>query len=86
MTPIFFNNQDEFHEWLEKNHQAETELWVGYYKVETSKPSLTWSQSVDLLKTDTQAPVSFLENKDYRNDQVQNNSSNRPGYQNTGAC
>jgi uncharacterized protein YdeI (YjbR/CyaY-like superfamily) len=47
MTPVFFNNQTEFHNWLEKNHQAESELWVGYYKVETGKPSLTWSQSVD---------------------------------------
>jgi len=47
MDPIFFNNQDEFRNWLEKNHQAETELWVGYYKVGTGKPSLTWSQSVD---------------------------------------
>jgi uncharacterized protein YdeI (YjbR/CyaY-like superfamily) len=47
MTPIFFNNQDEFLSWLEQNHQAETELWVGYYKVETGKPSMTWSQSVD---------------------------------------
>jgi len=47
MTPIFFNNQDEFRSWLEQNHQAETELWVGYYKIETGKPSMTWSQSVD---------------------------------------
>jgi uncharacterized protein YdeI (YjbR/CyaY-like superfamily) len=47
MTPIFFNNQYEFRTWLEKNHQTETELWVGYYKVETGKPSMTWSQSVD---------------------------------------
>ena len=47
MTPIFFNNQNEFRNWLEKNHQAEMELWVGDYKVGTGKPSLTWSQSVD---------------------------------------
>jgi uncharacterized protein YdeI (YjbR/CyaY-like superfamily) len=47
MTPVFFSNQIEFRNWLEKNHQGETELWVGYYKVETGKPSLTWSQSVD---------------------------------------
>jgi len=47
MTTIFFNNQDEFRGWLEQNHQAETELWVGYYKIKTGKPSMTWSQSVD---------------------------------------
>jgi len=47
MTPIFFNNKNEFRIWLKKNHQTETELWVGYYKVNTGKPSMTWSQSVD---------------------------------------
>jgi uncharacterized protein YdeI (YjbR/CyaY-like superfamily) len=47
MTPIFFNNQNEFRAWLEKNQHIESELWVGYYKVETGKPSMTWSQSVD---------------------------------------
>ena len=47
MPPIFFNNQNEFRNWLEKNHQSETELLVGFYKVNTGKPSMTWSQSVD---------------------------------------
>jgi len=47
MYPVFFKNENEFREWLEKNHQSETELWVGYFKVETGKPSMTWSESVD---------------------------------------
>lgn len=47
MTPIFFSNQDEFRKWLEKNHKKETELFVGFYKVDSGKPSMTWSQSVD---------------------------------------
>ncbi|MDP3148591.1 MAG: YdeI/OmpD-associated family protein [Ignavibacteria bacterium] len=47
MTPIFFSNQQEFRKWLAKNHKKETELIVGYYKVGTGKPSMTWSQSVD---------------------------------------
>ncbi len=47
MDPIFFKNPAEFREWLEKNYQTETELWVGFYKVNTGKPSMTWSQSVD---------------------------------------
>ncbi|WP_218034193.1 YdeI/OmpD-associated family protein [Acrocarpospora corrugata] len=29
------------------NHDAQTELWVGYYKVSTGKPSITWPESVD---------------------------------------
>jgi uncharacterized protein YdeI (YjbR/CyaY-like superfamily) len=47
MTPIFFNNQHEFRSWLEQNHLTEKELWVGYYRVETGKPTMTWSESVD---------------------------------------
>lgn len=47
MSPIFFTNTTEFRKWLEKNHQTETELLVGYYKVGTGKPSMNWSDSVD---------------------------------------
>ncbi len=47
MTPIFFATQQEFRKWLEKNHLQETELVVGFYKINTEKPSMTWSQSVD---------------------------------------
>jgi len=47
MSPIFFSNHSEFHVWLEQNHQSESELWVGYYRKETGKPSMTWSDSVD---------------------------------------
>jgi uncharacterized protein YdeI (YjbR/CyaY-like superfamily) len=47
MLPIFFRDTAEFRKWLEVNHQTETELLVGYYKVGTKKPSMTWSKSVD---------------------------------------
>jgi uncharacterized protein YdeI (YjbR/CyaY-like superfamily) len=47
MTPIFFKDQKEFRKWLEKNYGKESELSVGYYKVGSGKPSMTWSQSVD---------------------------------------
>jgi uncharacterized protein YdeI (YjbR/CyaY-like superfamily) len=47
MDPVYFQNQNEFRKWLEKNHYKEKEIIVGYYKVGTGKPSLTWSQSVD---------------------------------------
>lgn len=43
----FFPTQTEFRHWLEKNHKTETELFVGFYKVASKKPSMTWSQSVD---------------------------------------
>ena len=47
MTPTFFATQDDFRKWLQKNHKKETELLVGFYKVDTDKPSMSWSQSVD---------------------------------------
>jgi len=47
MSPMFFANSAEFRKWLEENHQIETELYVGYYKVSTGKPSMNWSESVD---------------------------------------
>ena len=47
MTPKFFSNQLEFRKWLDKNHKKESELIVGFYKVGSGKPSMTWSQSVD---------------------------------------
>jgi len=48
MKPKFFKSPDEFRAWLEKNHTTAKELLVGFYKVHTGKPSLTWSQSVDV--------------------------------------
>ena len=48
MEAIFFSTPEKFRKWLEKNHDKKTEVFVGYYKVSTGKPTLTWSQSVDV--------------------------------------
>ena len=47
MAATFFATQAAFREWLEENHKIETELLVGFYKVSSGIPSMTWSQSVD---------------------------------------
>jgi uncharacterized protein YdeI (YjbR/CyaY-like superfamily) len=47
MTILFFSTQDEFRTWLQEHHKTATELVVGYHKVGSGKPSMTWSQSVD---------------------------------------
>ncbi|MHC1706557.1 MAG: YdeI family protein [Bacteroidales bacterium] len=47
MGIIFFENQLQFREWLENHYDKETELIVGYYKIDSGKPSMTWSESVD---------------------------------------
>ena len=45
--PIYFSSPAEFGAWLERHHESESELWLGYFKKATGKPSLTWSQAVD---------------------------------------
>lgn len=47
MTPTFFPTQEKFRAWLEKHHEKETELLVGFYKVKSKKPTMSWSESVD---------------------------------------
>lgn len=47
MKARFFATQYEFREWLEANHTTETELLVGFYKVNSGKPSMKWPESVD---------------------------------------
>jgi uncharacterized protein YdeI (YjbR/CyaY-like superfamily) len=47
MNPIFFDSPAAFRRWLRANHAEETELWVGYHRKETGRPSMTWSDSVD---------------------------------------
>lgn len=48
MTLIFFAKQADFRKWLQKNHKKERELLVGFYKVGSGKPSMSWSESVDV--------------------------------------
>ena len=47
MKPRFFATPAKFRAWLEGNHVTAKELWVGFHKVHTGKPSITWPQSVD---------------------------------------
>ena len=47
MTIKFFKTQADFRKWLEKNHDKATELTVGFYRVGSGKPSMTWPQAVD---------------------------------------
>jgi uncharacterized protein YdeI (YjbR/CyaY-like superfamily) len=45
--PKFFVSSAEFRKWLAQHHERESELLVGFYKVGSGKPSMTWSESVD---------------------------------------
>jgi len=47
MKPTFFATPADFRQWLKKNHASATELWVGFHKKGTGKPSITRPESVD---------------------------------------
>jgi uncharacterized protein YdeI (YjbR/CyaY-like superfamily) len=47
MDPIFFATPAEFRRWLKEHHRSATELWVGFYKKGSKRPSITWPESVD---------------------------------------
>lgn len=44
---IFFSSPRELRAWLKKHHASETELWIGLYKKESGKRTLSWSEIVD---------------------------------------
>ena len=47
MDPTFFPKPADFRKWLTKFHATETELWVGFYKTGSGRPSITWPEAVD---------------------------------------
>ena len=47
IKPTFFATPADFRAWLEEHHETSQELWLGYYKKSTGKPSITWPESVD---------------------------------------
>jgi uncharacterized protein YdeI (YjbR/CyaY-like superfamily) len=44
---IFFETADRFAAWLQKHGGTKPELVVGYYKLGSQRPSMTWAESVD---------------------------------------
>src|SRR5580765_2180699 len=47
MSPKFFKSPAAFRQWLEAHHMTSEELWVGFYKKSSGRPSITWPESVD---------------------------------------
>lgn len=43
----FFATPAEFRAWLKKHHSSTSELWVGFYKKGSGRPSITWPEAVD---------------------------------------
>lgn len=47
LTPTYFATPVEFRGWLAKHHDSETELWVGFYKKATGRPTISYAEAVD---------------------------------------
>ena len=46
-VPTFFATPAAFKKWLTRNAASASELIVGFYKVGSGHPSITWPQAVD---------------------------------------
>jgi uncharacterized protein YdeI (YjbR/CyaY-like superfamily) len=47
MKPLFFATPARFRAWLAKHHADRDEQWVGFFKKDSGRPSITWPESVD---------------------------------------
>lgn len=44
----FFESPVQLRAWFEKNHDTAAELWVGFHRKRSGKPSITWQELVDV--------------------------------------
>ncbi|PZV17785.1 MAG: hypothetical protein DCF20_05295 [Pseudanabaena sp.] len=47
MDTFYPEDQEQWREWLEKNHSKESSIWLIYYKKNSGKPSINYSDAVD---------------------------------------
>jgi uncharacterized protein YdeI (YjbR/CyaY-like superfamily) len=45
--PIYFDGPEALRDWFDAHHETADELWVGYWKKATGRPTVTWAQAVD---------------------------------------
>jgi uncharacterized protein YdeI (YjbR/CyaY-like superfamily) len=43
----FFERPEQLRDWFDANHRTATELWLGYHKKATGRPTISWSEAVD---------------------------------------
>lgn len=43
----YFKSQNEFHKWLQKNHDKASEVWIGFYKKDSGKKGITNQEALD---------------------------------------
>jgi len=44
---IFFETPAELRAWFAANHETAAELWLGYHRKRSGRPSVTWQEVVD---------------------------------------
>lgn len=44
---VYFATPDEWRHWLAVHHRERQELWVGFHKKGSGRPSITWPEAVD---------------------------------------
>jgi uncharacterized protein YdeI (YjbR/CyaY-like superfamily) len=47
MKVRYFRTPADLERWFAEDHASAEELWVGYHKKDSGKPSVTWPESVD---------------------------------------
>jgi uncharacterized protein YdeI (YjbR/CyaY-like superfamily) len=47
VDPQFFATPADLRAWLQEHHASSSELWVGFHKKGSGRPSITWPESVD---------------------------------------
>ncbi len=43
----YFRTPADLRKWFRANHAKVAELWIGFHKKDSGKPSITWPESVD---------------------------------------
>ena len=44
---IFFASPAELRDWFDEHHETAEELWLGYHRKQTGRPTVTWPEAVD---------------------------------------
>ena len=44
---LFPSSTNELRDWFDANHESADQLWLGYHKKATGRPTITWSDAVD---------------------------------------
>jgi uncharacterized protein YdeI (YjbR/CyaY-like superfamily) len=44
---LFLERPEQLRDWFDANHATANELWLGYHKKATGRPTISWSEAVD---------------------------------------